>query len=366
MPVRRRLLPVLLAAVVLPAAALGALLVTVPGASAGIGPLAAASEPPTTAPSTPSTTPYPPGPPGDLTATAVRTSSVTLTWTASRVGCCSIEAYQITYLRAFDDVVQLARVGNVTTATITGLSRTTQYSFRVAAIDFQGRYSASSNTVTVVTPATDTGPDTTPPAAPTGLTATDATGYSAVLTWSPASDDTGVTGYQVYRFDGWYTSTLLATVPDTRHLVQLVTVGRNLFYVRARDAAGNVSIAAGPITIEGTGPPPTTAPPGTCRVTYTTQSQWSGGFVAAVTVHNTGSTPVDGWTLGFGFPGDQRIVSLWGGAHTQTGAAVTVRDAGWNSMIAPGGRASFGMQGTWAASNAPPTAFTLNGAPCTV
>jgi cellulase/cellobiase CelA1 len=148
--------------------------------------------------------------------------------------------------------------------------------------------------------------------------------------------------------------------------VQLVTIGRNQFYVRARDAAGNVSLAAGPITVEGTSLPPTTMPPPrTCRVAYATQSQWTGGFVASVTVHNTGTAPVDGWTLGFSFAGDQRIASLWGGVHTQTGAAVTVRDAGWNSMIAPGGSASFGLQGAWTASNAPPGAFTLNGAPCT-
>jgi hypothetical protein len=35
---------------------------------------------------------------------------------------------------------------------------------------------------------------------------------------------------------------------------------------------------------------------GTCQVAYATQSHWSGGFVAGITVTNTGTTAVNGWT----------------------------------------------------------------------
>jgi alpha-galactosidase len=44
-----------------------------------------------------------------------------------------------------------------------------------------------------------------------------------------------------------------------------------------------------------------------CHVTYSTQSQWAGGFVANATVANSGTTGISGWTLGFTFPGDQKI-----------------------------------------------------------
>lgn len=139
---------------------------------------------------------------------------------------------------------------------------------------------------------------------------------------------------------------------------------RNVFYVRARDAAGNLSASAGPIIINFTGTPSTSAPR-PCRVTYTSQSQWPGGFVATVTIHNTGTTTISGWTLAFTFGGDQRVVNAWSVAYTQSGPALTARNADWNRDIPAGGSTSFGIQGAWTASNAPPTSFTLNGTLCT-
>ncbi|MGN9914703.1 cellulose-binding domain-containing protein [Phytohabitans sp. LJ34] len=110
---------------------------------------------------------------------------------------------------------------------------------------------------------------------------------------------------------------------------------------------------------------PSTASPSTCRVTYTTQSQWDTGFLARVTVHNNGTAPVSGWTVRFTFPGDQRITNLWNGTYVQTSAAVTVSNARWNQLIPPGGSTWFGMYGASTASQPPPTTFTLNNAPCT-
>ncbi|BCB90721.1 hypothetical protein Psuf_080340 [Phytohabitans suffuscus] len=50
---------------------------------------------------------------------------------------------------------------------------------------------------------------------------------------------------------------------------------------------------------------------------------------------------------------------------TQSGPAVTARNAGYNGTIAPGGTASFGFQGTHGGTNQPPTGWALNGSPCT-
>jgi hypothetical protein len=101
-----------------------------------------------------------------------------------------------------------------------------------------------------------------------------------------------------------------------------------------------------------------------CRVTYTKQNEWAGGFTASVTIANTGIAPVNGWTLRFAFPGDQRITGYWNAAVTTSGATVTATNVNYNATIAAGSSTSFGFQGTWTASNAPPTAFTLNGAAC--
>ncbi|MEV6212072.1 glycoside hydrolase family 9 protein [Kitasatospora sp. NPDC051914] len=108
-----------------------------------------------------------------------------------------------------------------------------------------------------------------------------------------------------------------------------------------------------------------TAPPtAACTVAYKVENAWGTGFTATVTVKNTGTTQVAGWTLGWTYPGNQKITNAWNATVTQTGAAVTAKDAGWNGTLAPGASAAFGFQGTYSGSNPVPTAFTLNGAAC--
>ncbi|MDG4829809.1 cellulose binding domain-containing protein [Solwaraspora sp. WMMD1047] len=364
----RRLVPALLAAVVGPVAVFGSVLVAVPGA--GTGPAAWAAQPPAaTAEPSPTPTPTPGDPPGaptNLVATEVRTDSVTISWTPATPGCCPIAEYHLSVLPAFSDVITPYRLGGDATSLTFRAWPTSEFRISLSARDTQGTYSPGA-TLRVVTPATDTGPDTTPPQAPTDLAARDASGWGAELTWSAATDDVGVTGYQVYWFDGWYTSRLLATVTGTSHRVSLAP-GRNLFYVRAVDAAGNVSLATPTISFTGTGPqtptPSTTPVQRTCHVDYAVSAQWRGGFIAEVTVHNVGAAPVDGWTLAFDLTDGQRVRSAWNARYTQSGATVTARDLRWNRLIPAGGSVSFGIMASWTGGNAPPTGFTLNGGAC--
>jgi len=107
----------------------------------------------------------------------------------------------------------------------------------------------------------------------------------------------------------------------------------------------------------------TTTPPG-CKVVYTRASEWSGGFVANLTVTNTGTTSISGWSVGFTFAGDQTITSAWNTAFSQSGRKVTATNLAYNRVLNPGASTSFGLQGTWHTSDAPPTGFTLNGRTC--
>ncbi len=110
-------------------------------------------------------------------------------------------------------------------------------------------------------------------------------------------------------------------------------------------------------------PPPGT---GTCVVTYRVTGSWPGGFQGDVKITNTGSTALSSWRLGWSFTGGQQISQLWGGAHTQSGAAVTVTNAAWNGTLAAGGSTTVGFLAGWTGGNPAPTAFTLNGTACTV
>jgi endoglucanase len=79
--------------------------------------------------------------------------------------------------------------------------------------------------------------DTTPPAAPAGLTVTGRTGDTVSLSWAAATDNTGVTQYQV--LDG---STVAGVTGATSGTVaELLTGTTHTFTVRALDAQGNVS-----------------------------------------------------------------------------------------------------------------------------
>jgi endoglucanase len=110
---------------------------------------------------------------------------------------------------------------------------------------------------------------------------------------------------------------------------------------------------------------PSTGPAAACRVTYTT-NDWSTGFTASVTVTNTGTQALNGWSLGFAMPAGQLVTQGWSATVTQTGAQVTATNASWNGALAPGASASFGFNGTHTGSNPRPTVFTLNGAACTI
>ncbi|WP_172632513.1 cellulose binding domain-containing protein, partial [Dictyobacter arantiisoli] len=113
-------------------------------------------------------------------------------------------------------------------------------------------------------------------------------------------------------------------------------------------------------------PTPTPTSGATCSVQYVVTNQWTGGFGASVTINNTGSTSISGWTLGWTFANGQTITQLWNASYTQSGSSVSVTNSSYNGTITPGGNTNIGFNGSWNGSNPKPTAFTLNGAACSV
>jgi glycosidase len=104
-------------------------------------------------------------------------------------------------------------------------------------------------------------PDTTPPSTPTGVSAA-VTDTSVVLTWNPATDNTGVTGYQVNRTGGTRGTSVTETASTVESQSGLEPRTGYCWTVKARDAAGNLS-AAGPAVCATTGDAPPPASSGT-------------------------------------------------------------------------------------------------------
>jgi endoglucanase len=114
-------------------------------------------------------------------------------------------------------------------------------------------------------------------------------------------------------------------------------------------------------------PTPTNGQSGGYVVAYVIQSDWGSGATLSITITNKTTTAVNGWTLAWTFPGNQVITNLWNGTYTQSGASVSVKDAGFNAYIGPnGGSVNFGCNINYSGSNAKPTSFTLNGTACQV
>jgi hypothetical protein len=151
------------------------------------------------------------------------------------------------------------------------------------------------------------GSDTTPPSAATSLTVTPGVG-SAALTWAAASDDTLVSGYDVYRWTdapagAGYTAApvLIASTANTTYTDPAVAPGTDYHYiVRARDAATNV----GPRSPQADVAPPgavtmLTASPGDGRVTlsWTNPAVAPAGVKVVRTVGAPATLPTDGTTI---------------------------------------------------------------------
>ncbi|MFB6531466.1 cellulase family glycosylhydrolase [Streptomyces sp. NPDC056399] len=100
-----------------------------------------------------------------------------------------------------------------------------------------------------------------------------------------------------------------------------------------------------------------------CTVEYSVAGQWAGGYQGAVTVTNHGAA-LNGWSLGFAFPAGQVVSQGWGGTWSQSGTGVTVVNESWNAALATGAKVTGGFIASWSGANTAPTAFTLNGAPC--
>ena len=99
-----------------------------------------------------------------------------------------------------------------------------------------------------------------------------------------------------------------------------------------------------------------------CSATYQPGSQWPGGFQASVTVRNTGTVTLHGWTAGWTFANGQTIANMWGATYTQTGADVTAHSVSWNATVPPGGTATFGFTGRLpGTANAAPVATCSSG-----
>jgi chitodextrinase len=183
-------------------------------------PLTANSSADTTAPSIPQ----------NLRTTDIKDTSLGIAWNSSTddVGVVAYKLYR-------DGV--LVATTNMTTYTDTNLLPVTGYRYTVRATDAAGNTSADSLVLNVTTAY-----DTTAPSIPQNLRTTAQTDSTITLSWDAATDNVGVTGYDLYRGSTLITTTSGLTYTDTGLNVQTGYT----YKVRAHDASGNNSVDSVP------------------------------------------------------------------------------------------------------------------------
>ncbi len=168
-----------------------------------------------------------------ITASGTTSTTTNLSWSGAT------DNVAVTGYDVYKDAVLLASTTSTTYA-VTGLVASTAYSFTVKAKDAAGNVSVASNAVAVTTLT----PDTTAPTAPT-VTASGTTATSTNLSWTGATDNVAVTGYDVYQG-----ATLKASVTTTSYAVTGLTASTAYtFSVKGKDAAGNVSVASNTVSV---------------------------------------------------------------------------------------------------------------------
>jgi hypothetical protein len=199
--------------------------------------------------------------------------------------------------------------------------------------------------------------------APGGPSASNVTATQATVSWRPSSGGQ-VDKYDVFRQFGT-DSELLGTSTSSSFTVMNLNPGTGYtLNVVAVDQAGHLSLPSAPVRFT-TGTPTTS----NCAVNYDVTQGWGSGFVANVSVTDTGPNPVNGWTLAFSFPSGTESVSSsnWNANWNESGQNVTATNVSWDGYLAPnsGNTVFIGFVANQNGAYPSPASFTLNGTVCT-
>ena len=206
-----------------------------------------------------------PNAPVNITAKPTQPTEVTLSWQPGS------SATGIKY-RIIRDNVAIATVTTTSYVDKTVLAAT-KYAYYVVAVDANNNTSKLPSTpVSVTTPALPV-KDTQAPSKPTNLVATVTSATQINLTWRASTDNTAVKSYDLYRAKGTAAAAKIASLSGTSYGdSQLASGTEYSYYVIAKDAAGNASVASDKARATTKMPPPVVQRPGVLRGTVKSTS----------------------------------------------------------------------------------------------
>lgn len=225
----------------------------------------------------------------ELTVTDVTYSAAKLAWrpASDNVGVAK-------YILLQDGVKTAELPVTAVTYGISGLKPGTAYTFSLAAEDAAGNRSTANPSVTFTTGQEPEPEDTAAPEWPSGeaVTVSGVTYAEAELYWVPAADLNGVTAYEIYRNEE-----LLDTVSGAVYSYRASGLSPETVYVftlKARDAAGNVSLNNPSVTVTTSAYGPEPGPAGLLGL-QAKKGMVEAGSVLEVTVKAEGAQDLYGF-----------------------------------------------------------------------
>ncbi|HEX5402732.1 MAG TPA: PHB depolymerase family esterase [Pseudonocardiaceae bacterium] len=188
---------------------------------------------------------------------------------------------------------------------------------------------------------------------------------------TPTSTDTPQAGWTRTRYANAAGAVQVEaySIAGAGHVLPLTGMAINAIQFFGLNSATPPPVTTPPVTTPPvTTPPVTTKPPvsggGACSVSDVIDA-WATGFTAAITVTNTSSTAINGWTLGFTLPAGQAVVTGWNATYAPASGAVKATNLSYDASIAPGASVAIGFQASHTGNASAPASFTLNGVTCT-